>query len=191
MPIRGEAFSTEIAFLIMRRRLPRLLASAKTLAVTGLAYFEETLGPATDLRTLRMKGRTSSLICSMRSRGPSGSADRQNRGARRVSKAKRDDLAAHGSHVWAVVTPVVSETTTVSVPVVSGQAEAGTVLVFGESPLYEATKVYVPPQVSHRFAAFQEPLPGLSSLQTAAVPEPITCRHMAALHCFVVSPPAM
>ena len=46
-----------------------------------------------------------------------------------------------GSQFCAVVTPVVSETRTVSVPVVSGHAVGPVPFVFGESPLYEATKV--------------------------------------------------
>jgi len=52
-----------------------------------------------------------------------------------------------GSQFCAVVTPVVSVTTTVSVPEVSGHAVGPVPFVFGESPLYDATKVYVPTAV--------------------------------------------
>ncbi len=37
------------------------------------------------------------------------------------------------------------------------------------------------PQVAHRLEAFQEALPGLSALQSTAVPEPVACGHVTAL----------
>ena len=40
------------------------------------------------------------------------------------------------------------------------------------------------PHMTHRLEALQEPLPGLGSLQPPAIPQPIACRHVAALDGF-------